>query len=109
MSGLGAASTDEGAEAPSAGGFSACDINMNYPTWKKYVVLANCIESLRVRDKRVIFQLMRANHCRVTQDSFLPHFGFTMGEFSTWYVLNDTSRKYESKRRPRGGAARQQG
>ena len=64
--------------------------NINYPTWKKYIVLSRTIENLRVKDKRNIFQLMRVKP-GVTEDTFFPNYGFTAGEFSTWQVLKDAN------------------
>lgn len=71
---------------------NASNVSMNYPTWKKYIVLGKVIERLRVRDKRYIFQMIRM-HKEVTADSFFPMYGFTAGEFSVWQVLADNMRK----------------
>lgn len=62
------------------------------PTWRKYIVIAHHVDTLRVRDKRAIFQLMRL-HPDMTANSFLPEFGITAGDFATWYVLRDTRRR----------------
>ena len=64
--------------------------NINYPTWKKYIVLSRTIEGLRVKDKRNIFQMMRVKP-NVNEDTFFPMYGFTAGEFATWQVLKDAN------------------
>lgn len=64
--------------------------SINYPTWKKYIVLSRTIESLRVKDKRNIFQMMRVKE-DVNEDTFFPMYGFTAGEFATWQVLKDAN------------------
>lgn len=69
--------------------YSECS-SMNYPTWKKYIVLSKTIENLRVKDKRNLFQLMRVKE-NVSEDTFFPSYGFTAGEFATWQVLKDTN------------------
>ena len=61
---------------------------VTYPTWKKTLVLSRVIESLRVRDKRVIFQMIR-NHSSIDHNTLLPAYGFTTGEFAVWQVLGD--------------------
>lgn len=71
---------------------SSTNLSINYATWKKYIVLGNSIERLRVRDKRHIFQMIRT-YDQVTPDTFFPQYGFTAGEFSVWQVLSDNNRK----------------
>ena len=66
-----------------------------YPTWKKYLVLSREIEMLKVRDKRLIFQMMR-NAPDLTHDTFFPAFGFTAGEFAIWQILSE----HRKPRRP---------
>jgi len=61
-------------------------------TWKKYVVLGNVVDKMRVRDKRHLFHLMRTQPV-VNHDTLFPHYGITAGEFSTWQVLSDNTRK----------------
>lgn len=62
------------------------------PTWSKYVVLAKNIDELRVKDKRHIFQIMRTTP-GMTEDTFLPQYGITTGEFAVWQVLGENVRK----------------
>lgn len=70
------------------------DCLITYPTWKKYVILSSHIDKLRVRDKRMIFQIMRKT-IDLSENTFFPSYGFTAGEFATWQVLaeNRKSRK----------------
>lgn len=66
--------------------------SINYPTWKKYMVLAKHVEKLRVRDKRAIFQMLRLNE-HADDNTFFPAFGMTAGEFATFQVLKDNCSK----------------
>ena len=50
-------------------------------------------ESLRVRDVRTIFSIMRNNVDDIGVNSFFPKYGLTVGEFSTAYVLNQNHYK----------------
>lgn len=59
------------------------------------MVLSRVVESLRVRDKRFLFQIMR-NTTSLTHDTFFPCYGFTAGEFAMWQVLSE-------QRKPRRG------
>ncbi len=61
---------------------------ITFPTWEKYMVIANTIEELRVKDKRMIFQILR-KYPEATKDYFFPHFGFTTAEFACWQILTD--------------------
>ena len=62
------------------------------PTWRKYIVMCRVVENLRVRDKRHLFHIMRT-HQGIDENSFLPAYGFTAGEFSVYQVLTESSRK----------------
>lgn len=70
-----------------------------YPTWRKYIILSCFIESLRVKDKRQIFHIMRKSNIDLDHDSFFPQYGITAGEFAVWQVLADT-RKGRKKNEP---------
>ena len=61
-------------------------------TWKKYIVIEHTVNTMRVRDKRFLFLCMRT-HDHVNFDTFFPHYGITAGEFATWQVLGDSTRK----------------
>lgn len=69
-----------------------------YPTWERYVVLAHAVMNLSIRDRRHLFQLA----CTATSETFFPHFGFTLAEFATWYVLGDKRRAAVAPPPPRG-------
>ena len=64
---------------------------VTYPTWKKGIVISHSIERLVVRDKRLIFSVLRAGDA--THDTFFPAFGVTAGMFCTWQILNECKRK----------------
>ena len=70
---------------------------LTFPTWEKYIVISNTIESLRVKDKRLIFHTLR-KHPEATKDYFFPGFGFTTSEFACWQILTD-GRKHRKKKR----------
>lgn len=53
---------------------------------------AQYVQSLQVRDKRSIYATMRADP-PVTPNSFLPAYGTTVGEFTTFVVLSPAGRK----------------
>ena len=62
---------------------------ITFPTWQKYLVISNTVESLKVKDKRLIFNILRKTP-DVTKNYFFPCFGFTTAEFSCWQILSDT-------------------
>ncbi len=64
---------------------------ITYPTWKRYTVLAHCISKLDIRDRRRIFHIARSTDGDWA-NVFLPEYGFTLSEFSVWYVLGDRRR-----------------
>lgn len=65
---------------------------MSDATWKKYVVLSAVIDQMRVRDKRHLFNMMRTMPV-VNHNTLFTQYGITAGEFATWQVLGDTTRK----------------
>ena len=71
---------------------------ITYPTWKKYMILSCFVESLRVKDKRALFHIMRKSE-NLTHDTFFPSYGITAGEFAIWQILSENrkSRKRENK------------
>jgi hypothetical protein len=60
-------------------------------TYHKNLVLFDVIKEFSPKDKRRLFTNMRNQKMDV--DSFFPHYGFTCGEFSTFAILSDNSRK----------------
>lgn len=65
---------------------------ITYPTWQKYLVLSSFVERLRVKDKRLIFCTLRKTE-NIGDDHFIPQYGITIGEFSTWSILIDTKNR----------------
>lgn len=59
-------------------------------TWSKYLILSKVIDELKVKDRRLIFNIMRT--CEVTDATFFPSYGFTAGEFSIWHILSEPRR-----------------
>ena len=59
------------------------------PTFKKYNAVARTVSEIQIKQKRIIFQLLRANF---DDDAFFPRHGFTAGMFCTWQILCDTKR-----------------
>ena len=70
---------------------------ITYPTWKKYIVLSCFIESLRVREKRQIFHIMRRHTDTLDHDTFFPHYGITAGEFAVWQILCENRKGRRTK------------
>jgi len=69
---------------------------ITYPTWKKYMILSCFIETLRVKDKRQLFHIMRRYGKDLDHNCFFPQYGITAGEFAVWQVLSE-SRKGRKK------------
>lgn len=61
---------------------------ITYPTWKKYIVISCFVESLRVKDKRHLFHIMRKAP-NLNHDTFFPTYGITAGEFAIWQILSE--------------------
>ena len=60
---------------------------MQEPTMNKYAFMKAHISSLRVKDIRHLFMLMRKTS-DVHSNYLFPKYGLTCGEFSAFYVLN---------------------
>lgn len=67
---------------------------ITHPTWRKHTVLAQSIDSVQIKQKRVIFHLLRSSN---DPDAFLPEYGFTAGAFCIWQILSDSKRARRSK------------
>lgn len=64
-----------------------------YAPHHKYTLgVAHHVRQLRVRDKRTIYATMRLQP-EVKTDSFLPHFGLCVSDFSVWQILNEKPRE----------------
>ena len=61
-------------------------------TWHKYNAIASAVERLSIRQKREIFRIMRLGDS-VDEHTFLPSYGFTVGEFSVFHTLQESGRK----------------
>lgn len=61
-------------------------------TYRKYLVMHNAFHSLGVRDMRQIFHHMRTFE-GVNEDTFMPHYGMTTGEFSCFKTLTEQWRR----------------
>ena len=59
----------------------------------KHAALQRYVQELRVKDIRHLFSVMRKNAATLTADSLFPHYGITVGEFSTAYVVNMAQRQ----------------
>lgn len=72
---------------------------ITHPTYRKYLVLSAKIDSLRMKDKRTLFNIMRKSQTEGALDhnTFFPEYGFTAGEFATWQILNDTGKARRRK------------
>ena len=58
----------------------------------KHAALQAHVQKLRVKDIRHFFSIMRKQRDVLDADSLFPHYGITVGEFSTAYVVNMTQR-----------------
>jgi len=58
----------------------------------KYNMIYEKINTMRVKDKRIIFGLMRSPQT-VNADLFLPYYGFTLGDFAIFQILTENCRK----------------
>mgnify|MGYP006906279818 FL=1 len=77
---------------------------ITHPTYRKYLILSAKIDSLRMRDKRTLFHIMRRSQVEgsLDQDTFFPEYGFTAGEFAVWQILNDTGKAKRKKVKAKG-------
>ena len=75
----------------------------------KHAALQAHVQKLRVKDIRHFFSIMRKQRDVLDADSLFPHYGITVGEFSTAYVVNmaqrsshatDTSPPEQHKQKP---------
>ncbi|BCU03584.1 hypothetical protein [Pandoravirus japonicus] len=65
-------------------------------TYNKYLSVMAAVKTLGMKEKRELFKLMRegvvGKRGRVTEHTFIPRLGVTMGEFALFYVLIDNPR-----------------
>jgi len=53
------------------------------------------IRELRMRDRRVIFNEIRTTR-KLNSDTYLPHHGLFAGQFATFQILNEHTRRVET-------------
>ena len=61
-------------------------------TKDKYLVQFEAVKSMRVRQKRNVFFILRQCEA-LSADTFLPSYGFHCGEFACFQILAEQSRK----------------
>ena len=59
---------------------------ITHPIWRKMKTIALTVDGLKIREKRVIFNVIR-NSPDASHDTFFPAFGITAGCFCTWQIL----------------------
>ena len=63
---------------------------LDYASWKKYIVVSQCVGEYSVRTKRHIFQCIR-NHEEVDENCVLADYGVTCGEFALFSTVGGKS------------------
>ena len=69
---------------------------LNAATNEKYKRLFRFVQSMRVKQKRHLFYVLR-HVPEISTDTFLPEFGLHCGEFACFQILSEHSRR-EGKR-----------
>ena len=69
-------------------------MQMEHP---KHAALQAHVQNLRVKDIRHFFSIMRKQRDVLDANSLFPHYGLTVGEFSTAYVVNMSQRSASNK------------
>ena len=64
---------------------------MNDAQWRKTIVQFATVKTMKVKQKRLIFNAMRSTNTNI--DTFFPAFGLTAGEFCLFQILNETRKK----------------
>lgn len=64
-------------------------------TKTKQVALFNYVKSMRMREKRNVFQILRSHDLDV--DTFMPAYGLHCGEFCVFKVLGEYQRREEKR------------
>lgn len=65
---------------------------LNTATKEKYMRIFRFVQSMRVRQKRQLFYVLR-HVPNVSADTFLPAYGLHCGEFACFQILSEHSRK----------------
>jgi hypothetical protein len=63
---------------------------------RKNEILMEVISNYTVKDKRNLFQYMKMDG-EIHKDTLFPRYGVTAGEFCTYYLLTDDTRKRQNK------------
>ena len=61
-------------------------------TKEKYESLFAFVKNMQVKDKRCLFTVLR-NYDDIGVDTFLPAYGISMGDFCTFQILTEHSRR----------------
>ena len=61
-------------------------------TKEKHRMLYQMASSLQIKDKRVLYNLMR-NCEKLSPETFLPVYGMTFGEFCIYQVISNSKKK----------------
>lgn len=64
-------------------------------TYSMHNELYRSIYTLKIKDKRDIFKVMRVSD-DVTHNSFLTTYGITAGQFAIYHILTDNGRRNDS-------------
>ncbi|MAT09468.1 MAG: hypothetical protein CMM02_08070 [Rhodopirellula sp.] len=73
------------------------DADSQRASWEKYIVLFQVITNMDVKERRRVFQSVRTNG--QSPDIFFPALGFTLAEFSVFYILCSDRRTSRSTRK----------
>lgn len=74
---------------PAPSGFDVV-MDSSRATWEKYMILSEVVASMDVRDRRVVFQMLRGTD--PDPNMFFPEMGFSLAEFCVFYVLSSDRR-----------------
>lgn len=61
-------------------------------TKNKQLKLFEFIKKMQIKDKRCLFTVLR-KQTDINADLFFPNYGMTLGEFCTFQILTEASRK----------------
>ena len=64
-----------------------------YSSWERCIVMSERISNLTIRERRAIFNIIKDTDPQHVANALLPTFGFTIGEFAVWYVINECNGK----------------
>ena len=62
---------------------------VSYAAWAKYMVISRYVHSMPIRNRRIVFALMR-EHCDLGGEMFMPHIGVTAADFCVFHVLGSS-------------------